>query len=29
MEPSIDHDGEQAVAWMAEGKHRNWKYENC
>jgi uncharacterized protein YdeI (YjbR/CyaY-like superfamily) len=20
---------EQAVAWMAEGKRRNWKYENC
>ncbi|MFN3702779.1 YdeI/OmpD-associated family protein [Thermomonas sp.] len=19
----------QAVAWMAEGKRRNWKYENC
>ena len=18
-----------AVAWMAEGKSRNWKYENC
>jgi uncharacterized protein YdeI (YjbR/CyaY-like superfamily) len=18
-----------AVAWMAEGKKRNWKYENC
>jgi uncharacterized protein YdeI (YjbR/CyaY-like superfamily) len=20
---------EQAVAWIAEGKHRNWKYERC
>ncbi|WP_457096052.1 YdeI/OmpD-associated family protein [Lysobacter sp. P5_B9] len=20
---------EQAVEWMAEGKRRNWKYENC
>ncbi len=20
---------EQAVAWMAEGKSRNWKYQNC
>ena len=19
----------QAVAWIGEGKHRNWKYENC
>ena len=19
----------EAVAWMAEGKRRNWKYENC
>ena len=19
----------QAVEWMAEGKRRNWKYENC
>lgn len=20
---------QQAVEWMAEGKRRNWKYENC
>ena len=20
---------EQAIAWIAEGKHRNWKYERC
>jgi uncharacterized protein YdeI (YjbR/CyaY-like superfamily) len=20
---------ETAVAWMAQGKKRNWKYENC
>ena len=20
---------EQAVEWIAEGKHRNWKYEGC
>ena len=20
---------EQAIAWMAEGKQRNWKYQNC
>ena len=28
-EETRDSRLKQAVAWMAEGKSRNWKYENC
>lgn len=28
-EETRDKRIEQAVSWMAEGKRRNWKYENC
>lgn len=28
-EPTRERRMQQAIEWMAEGKKRNWKYENC